>query len=361
MAKSMPAASRSFLIIKIGALGDVCFAWPAVRALKEAFPGARVDWLVGSRDSDLLAGYPELTRLWIVDSEAVFRRRWRELLRQAREWRREMPRYGAMLLLHRNWGHVAWLSTLLQGVHGTPIYRLSRNGAALPGVIPVRVASFSMHESLAIREVVRRVARDLGGSPESGWSWDFSHLPSPSEVLRGIDPPYWVVHTGGGRNTGMSFDLKQWPYWKEWLSGIVDRSSVQWVLVGAPSERDDFPRHSRIVDRIGRTRPSDLLGLIREAEGLVGVDSGPLHLADALGVRTVGLYGPSSDVSWGLIGPNSLALATRPPCSPCYRDDGVIPECPFAQRCLVDLTVDEVTRAVLASADRPPVYRRVKP
>lgn len=341
----MPASQR-FLIVKIGALGDVCFAMPAVRALREAFPGCRVDWLVGSRDQELIQGLPGLERLWVVDTEAVFRRRWRVLLPLSWKWGRAMPRYSALLLLHRNWGHLAWLSTFRPPLRSGPTYRLSRAPSRFPGVVSVVVPPLGTHESLAIREVVSRVAADLRGNGAFAWKWDFSHIPSPATLLREVGGPYWVVHTGGGNNTGMSFGLKQWPHWKAWLEEIADGSAARWVLVGAPSEQTGFPNHPRVLNWIGRTGVRELVGLIREAEGLVGVDSGPLHLADALGIPTIGLYGPTSETSWGLIGPNHRILSTRPPCSPCYRDDGSVPSCPYHHRCMEELLPRELARAV---------------
>jgi len=343
--------TKNFLIVKIGALGDVCFALPAVGALREAFPGARVDWLVGSRDADLLQGLPGLAKLWIVDSGAVFGRSLRALLSESLEFRRAMPRYDAVLLLHRNWNFVAWLSALAQRVPGPPIFRLSRNTARWPRVISVHVPSRSMHESLAIREVVRRVVRDQGGLDEFEWRWDFSHLPTPARFGSDVTKPYWVIHPGGGSNAKTVFLLKQWPHWESWTNGIVEQIRAQWILVGAASELEDWMAHPRLNNWIGRTTVPELVGLIREAEGFVGVDSGPLHLADALGIPAIGLYGPTSDTSWGLLGPRSRVLTTRPSCAPCYRDDGIVPICRHDHRCMKDLIPDQVTRVIRTITD----------
>src|SRR5690606_24027962 len=82
--------------------------------------------------------------------------------------------------------------------------------------------------------------------------------------------------------------------------------------------------------------------LIPQLDLFIGPDSGPLHLFDQASVSCIGLYGPTSPVSWGLIGPQSVVVTQNLPCSPCYKDDGNFPACPYGNRCMQEISVEQV-------------------
>jgi ADP-heptose:LPS heptosyltransferase len=73
-----------------------------------------------------------------------------------------------------------------------------------------------------------------------------------------------------------------------------------------------------------------------------------MHLAAAAGVPTVGIFGPTNPAVWGPAGPGHLVVRHIVPCQPCYKDDGVLPGCAWAHRCMRDLDVPEVEAAVTA-------------
>ncbi|MEO5970864.1 MAG: lipopolysaccharide heptosyltransferase I, partial [Bdellovibrionia bacterium] len=66
------------------------------------------------------------------------------------------------------------------------------------------------------------------------------------------------------------------------------------------------------------------------------------HFADSLGVPCLGLYGPTSTVSWGLLGINSQTFSEPVACSPCYLDTGEFPNCPYEIKCMTELTPERV-------------------
>ncbi len=104
---------------------------------------------------------------------------------------------------------------------------------------------------------------------------------------------------------------------------------------------------SRIHSYVGKTNFIELLGILKNAHSFVGVDSGPLHFADALGVPCVGIYGPTSTVSWGLLGNDSTCVRNPVPCSPCYQDDAYFPACPFHHKCMTELQPATVLEKLL--------------
>jgi ADP-heptose:LPS heptosyltransferase len=318
------------LFVKLGALGDVSFALPAPAAIRAALPGARVSWLVGRAFADLLRGHPAIDELIEVDEKKLVSGNPLALASLAWSLR---GRFDLAIIAHRARAYCYFVRPFVKG----KIFHLARGtGGGALGARPVVVPPLSLHESLAIRKLVEAA---VGKSVP--WEWDYSYIPGQG------DPASLVVHLGGGSNFKTEFRLKQWPHWKELLSGL----DLRLVLVGAPSEAEfagALARElgSRVVNRVGQTGLRELVATIRGARGFVGIDSGPLHLADSLGVPSVGLYGPTSVVSWGLLGKKSRALSSGPECSPCYRDDGVFPECQFGQRCMNELQAGKVIGAL---------------
>lgn len=350
----MAAGAPRFLIVKLGALGDLTFALPAPQHLKARFPGCRVDWAVSEALSPLLEGHPQVDRIHRLDGAAFFGgppwARGAAVLRA----RRELPDgYDLVFLFHRSRAHLAYL--LGKG----PIVRMDRRGDSgfSAGTCRVHCPPRTRHESLLIqRTLVEGLRRSgLGGDPPEAWHPGLGHLlpaPPPAAGIR------IGLHLGGGHNAGATFDLKQWPHAAALVRSLLDSTTHGLALFGAPEDRPEADRllgglpdprdRARIQDLVGHT---DLPGLVQglaACAAFVGPDSGPLHLADALGIPVLGLYGPTSPEAWGPLGAASEVLMTRLDCQPCYQDDGRIPDCPHQQRCMVGLTAASVHETLVS-------------
>jgi ADP-heptose:LPS heptosyltransferase len=140
------------------------------------------------------------------------------------------------------------------------------------------------------------------------------------------------------------YDLKKWPHWDVFLKQLLNKTTFTLLLVGSPEEAKEVTPliSARIESLVGQTTLPELLRLIQSAQCVIGVDSGPIHWADYLEVPTLGLYGPTSPLSWGLLGPTSRTLSHSEHCSPCYRDDGHFPQCPFHKKCMLHLQPERV-------------------
>jgi heptosyltransferase-3 len=225
----------------------------------------------------------------------------------------------------------------------------------------VIVPPLSLHESLAIKQLVETGLAALTGETVeiADWSWDYAHI---DDAPNDLPASFIAVHAGGGNNTANEFVLKRWPHVHELVEKLVAETDQDVVLVGGPSEADEAralvasaraalsPASAvRVHDLVGRTTVRSLVGLLRRARLMVGVDSGPLHLADSLGVPCVGLYGATSPVSWGLLGERATRISSGAECSPCYQDDGRFPTCPHGMKCMEDLTAREVVESVVTT------------
>jgi len=342
------------LIVKLGAVGDVVYTMPMLNAVKFLLPDARISWIAGDSCVDLLQGHPALSHLVVVDDGQFYAASPLARLKEVAKLLRGVEKsYDLILIGHRDPAYALALRAFVRG----PIYQVARSRANSLST-QVLVPPHSVHEGEAMRRLLRAGLDKLGHRDDFPWTADFSHVGEPTQNL---PSPFVIVHVGGGSNVKTRFELKQWPHTSRFIVQLMNSWKHAIVLIGSPGERAEAdrilgqlagrfeasPEGSLIHDFVGKTSLRDLVGLIRSARLFIGPDSGPLHIADALGIPAVGLYGPTSTVSWGLVGASSRILSEDVECSPCYKDDGVFPPCPHAQKCMVNLSPDRVLAASL--------------
>ena len=329
-----------YLILKLGALGDISFFLPAVDQIKRYDAQAHVTWIVGSAYVDFLEKHPGIDQIISVDEKRLFHGSAFQKLREGlRLWLRLGFFYHRILIGHRTLGafllvRLRVLGRIFQVVR-QPSFWNSR------GRTEVVIPPLCLHESLGFKQLLEK-ALDQSIARES-WKWSTHWIPSPLK-LEGT--PYVCFHLGGGSNAKTEFRLKKWPGWSEFLKLFLKNTQMSVVLVGAPSERAEAEELVREIEReirserfrvdnqVGQTKMIELVSLLKSATCFVGVDSGPLHFADSMDVPCVGIYGPTSSVSWGLLGARTRVFQNSVPCSPCYRDDGIFPECTHEHVCM---------------------------
>jgi heptosyltransferase-2 len=134
------------------------------------------------------------------------------------------------------------------------------------------------------------------------------------------------------------------------LAARLEARGLRAVFLGSPAARPlvdgALAAGGPARSLVGRDRPTILTALLAEMEVLVSADSGPAHVAAAVGVPTVTLFGPTDPRLTAPLGPRSVALWHPPPCAPCF-----LRTCPIDHRCIQAVTVDEVEAAVLAALD----------
>ena len=183
----------------------------------------------------------------------------------------------------------------------------------------------------------------------------------PEAIRHLFDRPVVVVHAGAGNIT------KQWPV--EYFSALIDllteRDAVNVLLVGGPDEVELADAllgsllHPQRVGSVVGTAPLSQLPLLFSAATLyIGNDSGPKHIAGALGVPTIGIHSGVVDaIEWGPVGRRAVALRRNMSCSPCYLAKAE--DCPRGLACLRQLDPSLVHHAAEQFLARPVVPRPV--
>lgn len=245
------------LIIRLGAMGDILHTLPAVEMLHRAQPEARLYWIAEERWHPLLKGHPALAGL------LPFNRRSWTALKATRQSLRALKldlAYDFQGLIKS--GLVAWQSGAAR-VIGT-----ARTRESLARLFYTeRVATPSAHIVDQHCELIRASGIQPVWLPEGAPE---GHLP---------DGPYVLASPFAG------WTSKQWPL--EHYATLAQMLPLPVVLNVAPAQ-------ASLVKGMGHVHVSSIAGLIhatRRAQAVVGVDSGPLHLAAALGKPGVGLFG----------------------------------------------------------------------
>lgn len=317
-----PARVRRILVIRLDLLGDLICSLPAVQALRQRYPGARIDLLVLPAYADLARSAAPVDTVLALDVNAFRRPRgwrgWRPAWQTLRALRQ--ARYDAVLALH---GEVASFLAVWTGAPWRAGYAGESLPLALTLPLPGDRLATPRHEAQCCLDLCGRLgARAVLSSP--------ALVPEPAAqatirallARHGLPPgqPYLVIHPGAGNGAA-----KRWlpARWAAVADRLRDELGLAVLLTGASSERSltaavRAAMHGPAIDLAGATPLPLLTALLAGARLVLGGDTGPLHLAAALGVPTVSVFGPTDPAHYAPLGPRARVARRVVPCGPCY-------------------------------------------
>lgn len=327
------ATAHRFLIVRLGSLGDVIHGIPVAAALRERFPAARIDWMVDPRYVDLLGLVSGLDACIPVDP------------------RRSPAALVSTLLSLRRVKYTAAFD--LQGLLKSAV--LARATGAWQTI------GFSRPH---LREGLARFFYTNAADPAGHTHVVFKNLAllgllgaremRPSFPIAAPVTPVveWLADRFGGDgyaliNPGAAWPNKRWPAARFGALAAAVRESAglrSLVLWGPGEER----LASAVAEAsAGAAEPSppttilDLFGVARRARLMVSGDTGPLHIAAAMGTPIVALFGPTIAARNGPWSPADITIARTDRCSCLYRR-----RCRQSDACIDDIGLEEVVSAV---------------
>ncbi len=339
----LPRDPCRILVIKPCCLGDVLMTTPTIAALRTRYPRSTIHYAVGHHAGPAICGHPEIGAL--LDAGPGAGRGRRALLGLLRRMR--AGRYDICLVLERS-----PLFALLPLLAGIPV-RAGIDSGGRGFALNVRVP---WDESLHEADLYLRVAGALG-CPTEGHHLRFE----PGEVATLLVDAIWRRHTlhgpvvaiapGGGTNPGMDLPEKRWPPARfAALADLLHEDvGATIVLLGGPHDQAACTAvraamHAPCLDLSGEAPFAERGALLQRCSLYVGNDSGPTHLAVAVGCPVVAIFGPTDVALYGPYHARARAVHRNLPCSPCFVH-GRFPPCPNDHACMRGLGVDEVLRA----------------
>ena len=338
------ARVRRILVIRRRALGDALVTLPAVLRLAEAFPSARIDLVVDRPFAELMSGLaPELTILPWPPSRTE-RPRWTDRLRAAR--------YDLVLDYLGSPRTALWTALTgaplrvgydLRGRAWAYNVRVPRNR---DGTTPLAAfAGEAFLDPLRALGLAPAPWRAVGAAAESGASG------APFTVWAAA----WAGRSGPriGLALGATWPAKGWPLAQavELAARAAAAGAVVLLVPGPGEERlaADFRAAAPASEVAPTTTLVELAALLVTLDVLVATDCGARHLAAALDVPTVTLFGPTDPRGWNPADPRHVAARTGEPCSPCDLKFCPIPGHP----CMTGLTGSLVWDKVQTLLARP--------
>ena len=279
------------LVVRLGSMGDVIHALPAVATLKHSFPHSHVSWVIKPQWAPLLEGNP------FVDEVITFQRTTAGILDLRRRLRSEK--------FH--------LAVDLQGLIQSALIAAAARPDKIVGLYrtQARESLASLFYSNAVRTTAaHRVDRYLELAAAAGASSIVNTFPLPLGAPEGSLPAGKFVLACPLAGWGS----KQWPL--EYYAVLAAGLDMPLVVNGPPQSASALAKISGAVMHLSGI-PS-LIDATRRAHAIVGVDSGPLHLAAALSKPGVAIYGPTDPASHGPYG-GSLHVLRSPEAVTSYK------------------------------------------
>lgn len=332
---------KKILLIKLWAVGDSVVTLPLVKALKEHNPNAQIDVLARERNKAVFTdckyidnvvplepyNWKKLVALWkkydlTIDAEPYMR------LSALLSWA-----YGK-----RNMGFANQARSLIYNQktkfrHDQHMVENYLDFAKLLGIDTKQKQLVKLEVPQREKNMVDRWLREKEIKKE-----DFIVGICPGAAESASKTRVWV---------------------KERYAQLADILAEKWnakvVFLGSPAERQEIDEMMNMmkhpaVNEAGELTIKQAFYLIEKLSCMISNDTGPMHIAAAQGVPTVGLFGPNTPVLWKPFGEKNIAIYHKLSCSPCIKNDkGYTPDCLRKKdkyKCMRLITVEEVTEAV---------------
>lgn len=330
------------LIFNVNWRGDVLFSTPAIRAIRKRYPDAHLACAVPPRCKEILLGNPDLDEIIIYDENGLHK----DLIGKLRfVLTIKRKRFDQSFLFHRSFTRA--LLIYLTGIPERIGYSTKRRGILLTTKIP------TPNESLHKIEYFLGIVRAKGIEAESKCC-EF-HISSEARnfarqflMNHGVaDSDFLAVLNPGG-----NWDPKRWPVerYAELGDELVEKYSAKILITGAVKDEmlvDNIVRlmRQKPISSCGKTDLMQLGALLERANLVISGDSGPMHMAVAIGTRVIALFGPTSPRITGPYGRGDYTVIWKDVgCEvPCYelacKDN----------RCMKAITVDDVLGVVANS------------
>jgi heptosyltransferase I len=329
------------LILKPSSLGDVVQALPVLRLLKAHNPRHQIYWWIAAELASLLQEDPDLTGFFVFQ-----RQRW------SSPWH-----WGELLASIRDVQshHFDWVIDL-QGLARSSLFCWLARGNLTVGLEDWREGAPGLYDAVVPRPSYHTHAVDwylqVLHVLKVPVHWDFVWIPPCPEIQQALQARW---HLGSSRwmivNPGARWLNKRWP--AEYFAKVVREvartySDLRFAIVGAPGDRPlgaiiAASAPARCLDLTGRTTLPELIEWIRAGQVVLSNDTGPMHIAAALGKPVISLFGPTEPNRTGPYGQNSRVLSAGLSCAPCLK-----PRCrqPKPMECLHAITPETVCAAL---------------
>ncbi len=322
---------RKLLIVKPSSLGDVVHSLPFLNAMKRCFPKAEIHWVVAKGLEGLLEGHPMIDKLIVINKDLWKKlSRTGETLKEIRELFKQIRNERFDIVID------------LQGLLRSGLITWATHAPVRIGFQEAREGSRLFYtKKVKTDRHIHAVDRYMKIAPELGCHAQEIAFPFPPGSSVGNEArkfahlgPYAVLVPGARWKT------KIWP--AENFGKVASMLPIRSVIVGSGADRaigDEVVSRSgeRAISAVGETSLNELIEIMRTAEVVITNDSGPMHIAAALNVPVIAIFGPTSPTKTGPYGKGHVVLQSHAECVPCFKR-----ACRDNIRCMKEITPEAV-------------------
>ncbi|TVR69483.1 MAG: glycosyltransferase family 9 protein [Sphaerobacteraceae bacterium] len=350
---------KHIVLVRPDHFGDLLMLSPAIDHLQTIAPDHRISLMIGPWNREVAQHLAPGVDLIVYDFPGFNREEtssgkldpYRKIADAAEILRTIAPQ--AVVLMRDD----HWWGAIMAREAGVPIrvgYDDQRHNSMLTHPLSIKPKHYVEQNLAAVRSTAAILGYDVGVEPSLaeigplGWPEHTGGAALAQQLLdsHAISKDFIVIHPGTGA------DVKRWPE-SRWVSLINDLpipADTGIVLTGSAGEAglcDTIARQAQsdVVDLAGTTSLYSLGEIFRQAQLVVGVDSGPLHLATAVGTPTIHLYGPSDMVRYGPWGDSDRhrTLSAGMSCPDC---GNLSPDRAESCGCMTAISVDVVREQI---------------
>ena len=309
--KSLIKDPGKILIIKPSSLGDVVHSFPFLNAVRTCFSKAEIHWVIAKGLEGLLEGHPMIHKLWIINKDA-----WKSIKNVGNTVKELKILFKELKKEHFD------LVVDLQGLLRSGVITAATGSPVRVGFTEAREGSrvFYTHKIKGGKDI-HAVDRYLKIAAFLGCNITSAHFPlyfnsSLVTLHSSLSEDYAVLVPGARWKT------KIWP--PEKFGELSSKLSLRSIIVGGKRDINTANKivglsRGKALSLAGKTNLKELIEVIRHAQFLVSNDSGPMHIAAALGIPVFAIFGPTDPVKTGPYGKGHTVIREDIPCSPCFK------------------------------------------
>jgi len=345
-----------FLVVKLHALGDMVIITPAIRRLRQAFPGAQIDLLTTEWSAPAIFGNPFIDSSVVVPDALFFSPDLATILPTAKLiWKLRRQAYDGAVVFHRNRRIEFFIK--LTGI--APRFRFADATGRF-----TQYLDENRHSALTACELADRAITGLNGAAQNpaeletmhyDWFVSEGERAEAGRLLAGLGMEagqFAALFPGGAVNPRIADEVRRWSAagFAEVAKQLRNEFGLKVILLGSKTDVGVCAELERLsdssaIEMCGRISVRVAAAVTERAAVAISNDSGPLHIAAAVGTPTVGIFGPTGVRLKLPPGKHCRAASFGLPCSPCYFT--LFKGCIFPTiRCMEELTAERVMKVV---------------
>lgn len=332
---------KRILVVKLDHIGDVLLATPIFSNLRKAYPNSELHALTGSWSRTILENNPDINRVLEYNSPYFCRSGHPTSLRKAFQLYRQLrqQKYDLLIELRGDWRFVmfALLRVTSKRLNRASLQIGNKFGVSKFSGKHEAIRNLDVLKQAGIPTPIQNTTFTVKGEDEK-WTSDFL----TSQKIQVLNPIV-AIHPGS------PVPQKRWKTerFAELADWLVENKQVQILFVGV---KDEIPIINEIQKKMtmestniaGETNISQLASILLRCSIFIGNDSGPMHLAAAVGVQTIGLFGPGDPERFGPVGEKCFTIRKKLDCLSCSGE-----VCKFgSDECMSKIQVEHVIQCL---------------